>query len=103
MIFQQNLEELKSLPWTWALRAVSGTPDNHKTVRVMCLSKMKNLWGINFGRNFALFELPQKQFTNAGGRLDHHGPAPYDLYIALLGTLAAFLGVCMIFFSENVI
>ena len=67
--------------------AVSGTPDNHNKLRVLCLSKMKQLWDANVGRNFALSELANKRFTTAGGRLDHHGSVPYDQYIALLDKL----------------
>ena len=65
--------------------AVSGTPDNHRKLRVLCLATMKQHWDSLVGKKFPLSELGSKRYIAAGGRLDRQGSVPYDQYIALLG------------------
>ena len=65
--------------------ALSGTTDNHRKLRILCLSKMKSVWDVSVGKNFLFCDLAKKRFVNAGGKLDRQGCVPYDHYIALLG------------------
>ena len=65
--------------------ALSGTTDNHRKLRILCLSKMKSVWDVSVGKNFLFSDLAKKRFVNAGGKLDRQGCVPYDHYIALLG------------------
>ena len=74
--------------------ALSGTPDNHRKLRVLCLSKMKSVWDVTVGKKFLFSDLAKKRLLNAGGGLDRHGYGcvPYDHCIALLGKFPLFFG-----------
>ena len=73
--------------------AVSGTPENHKKLRVLCLATMKQHWDALVGKNFPLSKLATKRYIAAGGRLDRQRSVPYDHYIALLGTVPVSWGI----------
>ena len=77
--------------------AVSGTPENHKKLRVLCLATMKQHWDALVGKNFPLSKLATKRYIAAGGRLDRQGSVPYDHYIALLGTVPVSWGSIFFF------
>ena len=65
--------------------AISGTPENHHKLRILCLSKMKAVWDTQVGKGFPFSDLACRRYVGAGGRLDRHGAVPYEPYIALLG------------------
>ena len=76
--------------------ALSGMPDNHRKLHVLCLSQMKSVWEVKIGNKFIFCDLVKPRFVNAGGHLDHHGSVPYDQYVALLGKFLFFFG-CIFF------
>ena len=65
--------------------ALSGTAENHRKLRILCLTKMKSVWDVNVSKKFLFSDLAKKRFVDAGGKLDRQGCVPYDHYIALLG------------------
>ena len=70
--------------------AISGTPENHHKLRILCLSKMKAVWDTQVGKGFPFSDLAHRRYVGAGGRLDRHGAVPYEPYIALLGKFPFF-------------
>ena len=62
--------------------AISGTPENHHKLRILCLSKMKAVWDTQVGKGFPFSDLARRRYVDAGGSLNRHGDVPYEPYIA---------------------